>query len=183
MGKRINDRAFFTRSSEEVAKDLIGKLLCHKDIDENGDAFVIKERIKVTEAYRKTDDVTDAVKYEENNSQLLAGGHLYFMDNTSEQRMRLDVVAGVEGEAESVLIRGLDGYEEGPAKTIWAMNLEKGDDIDGMDLLAENTEVWLEDDGVTATLNTPTSRVNLPADSPVKDELLRFSAKSFVFND
>lgn len=34
MGK-IKKREFFTRSAEELAKDLIGKNLCHLTYDEN----------------------------------------------------------------------------------------------------------------------------------------------------
>lgn len=44
--KKITNRSFFTCSAEELAPKLLGKILCHKE----SDGFVIKCRIRVTEA-------------------------------------------------------------------------------------------------------------------------------------
>lgn len=176
MGKRITDRNFFTRPAEELAKDLIGKLICHKCRDERGE-FTIRARIKTTEAYQVTDDVTDANRYGK-NSQLLDGGHLYFCNDWPQERF--DIVAGHSGEAESVLIRDLDAYEKGPNNASWAMDISIEDD--GADLLDENGMIWLEDDGTVAELKAPAKRKGIEK-SKYADALLQFSAKSFTFPD
>lgn len=177
MSKRITDRSFFTRPAEELAKDLIGKLICYRDVDEDDKEFAIKERICVTEAYRVIDDVTDANASGKSKSQLLEGGHLHYFSG------RLDIVAGQAGEAESVLLRGLDGYASQVGTTVIAIGIRKEDEIDGLDLLDEDSMIWLEDDGTVAELKAPAVRENLPGWSKTKDALLRFSAKSFTFPD
>lgn len=174
--KMIRDRSFFTRLAEELAKDLIGKLICYLDVDESGKLFVIKERISVTEAYRAIDDVTDANVSGKSKSQLLEGGHLHYYSG------RLDIVAGQAGEAESVLLRGLDGYASQVGTTVDAIGIRKKDEIDGLDLLDENSKIWLEDDGTVATLKAPAKRKGIEQ-SKYADALLQFSAKSFTFPD
>lgn len=176
MGKRITDRNFFRRPAEELAKDLIGKLICYLDIDESGKPFVIKERICVTEAYRPIDDVTDANVSGKSKSQLLEGGHLHYYSG------RLDIVAGQAGEAASVLLRGLDGYASQVGTTVDAIGIRKEDEIDGLDLLDEKSIIWLEDDGTVAELKAPAVRENIEG-SKYADALLQFSAKSFTFPD
>lgn len=176
MGKRITDRNFFRRPAEELAKDLIGKLICHKCHDERGE-FTIRARIKTTEAYQVIDDVTDANRYGE-NSQLLDGGHLHFYKDYLQERF--DIVAGHSGEAESVLIRALDAYTSGPNCSSWAMDITEDDD--GADLLDENGMIWLEDDGTVAELKAPAKRKGIEQ-SKYADALLQFSAKSFTFPD
>lgn len=175
--KMIRDRSFFTRPAEELAKDLIGKLICYLDIDESGKPFVIKERICVTEAYRPIDDVTDAIRYGKVNSQLLAGGYLYHSSG------RLDIVAGQAGEAASVLLRGLDGYDAQVGRTVDGIGIKPGENVDGLDLLDESGKIWLEDDGTVAELKVPEKREKLPEWSKTRDALLKFSAKSFTFPD
>ncbi len=56
--KRITERDFFTCEAEELAKKLIGKIICHEDFD-GKEKFVIKARITATEAYRKVDSCLD----------------------------------------------------------------------------------------------------------------------------
>lgn len=176
MSKRITDRSFFTRPAEELAKDLIGKLICYRDVNEKGEEFVIKERICVTEAYRAIDDVTDANVSGKSKSQLLEGGHLHYYSG------RLDIVAGQAGEAASVLLRGLDGYASQVGTTVDAIGIRKQDEIDGLDLLDEKSIIWLEDDGTVAELKAPAVRENIEG-SKYADALLQFSAKSFTFPD
>ncbi len=178
MEKRITDRTFFTQPAEELAKALIGKIICHEVGDEN-EKFVIKARIKATEAYRQTDDVTDANREKERTSQILEGGHLHLYTKKGEGRKRLDIVAGNKGIAESVLIRGLDAYTEGPQIVVWAMDID--DSADGMDLLAENATIWLVDDGTIVELQEAKPRKGLAETANTKDELLYFTAKNFKF--
>ena len=169
--KRITDRNFFTRPAEELAKDLIGKVLCHKDED----GFVIKGRIKTTEVYLSDDPVTDANRSSKPTSQFMSGGHIHlFYTSPDSTRNRLDIVANEENIAESVLIAEIDLYD-GPQKALWAMDMNSPD-YDGRDLLTDKW-VYVEDDGVEAVLDEPSQRKGINTSEP-----LRFSAKKFVFN-
>lgn len=172
MSKRITEREFFTKSAEVVAQWLIGKIICHKTVDEKGELFTIKYRISITEAYREIDSFTDNNRETSPTAQILSGGHIHFFSKKGEGRQRLDIVVDDEGKAESVLIRGVDPYEEGPQRVVWALDANK--DCDDIDLLDENSDYWIEDDGATVTLNDPTKRINVKS-----DELLRFSMKGF----
>ena len=107
--KRITDRSFFLKSSEELAQALIGKILCH-EVGEGDEKFVIKVRIKATEAYRSTDKCLDENRSKKPTSQSLSGGHLHY-HNAAEGRKRIDIVAGKEGIPESVLIAETDLYD------------------------------------------------------------------------
>lgn len=161
----------FEIPAEELAPWLIGKILCHKDKD----GFTIRCRIKVTEAYRKIDDVTDANRQSKPTAQFLSGGHIHFYNQKGEGRQRIDIVANIEGIAESVLICAVDPYDEGPQRTVWALDADE--DSDGVYLLdEENSSYWLEDDNAIVTLNEPVPRKNVEDKTP-----LRFSAKSIEY--
>lgn len=171
--KKITDRDFFMCAADELAKKLIGKVLCHQ-IGKGDDKFVIKTRITATEAYLKDDSCLDANRTKNSTSQSLAGGHLHF-HNAAEGRRRIDIVANDEDVTESVLIAGIDMYD-GPQKTLWALDIDDSK-YDGLDLTNPASEIWLEDDGTTVEVNPPTQRKNIPDTTP-----LRFTAKRFTFN-
>ncbi len=170
--KRINEREFFTCEAVELAKKLIGKIICHEDSDEKG-KFVIKARITATEAYRKDDSCLDDNRTQKTTSQSLQGGYLHF-HNAGNGRRRIDIVANEAGISESVLIAGVDMYD-GPSKTLWILDIDDPQ-YDGLDLLSPNSKIWIEDDGTIAELNTATQRKNISDTTP-----LRFTAKSFKF--
>ena len=170
MGE-IRNREFFTCDAAELAKNLVGKVLCHK-VGKGKDAFVIKVRILTTEAYLEKESFTDANRVKESNSQELAGGHIHF-HNAAEGRRRMDIVANEAGITQSVLIAECDMYD-GPQKTLWALDADDKK-YDGLDLVTSD-EIWLEDDGVIVELKEATQRKNI-ADA----SLLRFSARSFTF--
>lgn len=172
--KKITDRTFFTCPAEELAQKLIGKNLCHV-VDENDKKriFVIKGRIRVTEAYPYADKATDGNREKTPTSQALEGGHLYLYIKSGEGRKRLDVVANETGVSEGVLICSVDPYD-GPQNVVWGMDV--GDGADGKDMLDDGAKIWIEDDGTQAELKKPTKRKNIPDDKP-----LRFEAKRFIF--
>lgn len=84
--KRITEHDFFTCEAEEVARKLVGKIICHEDFD-GKEKFVIKALITATEAYRKDDSCLDDNRTQKTTSQSLAGGHLHF-HNAGEGRCR-----------------------------------------------------------------------------------------------
>ena len=170
--KRITERDFFTCEAEELAKKLVGKIICHEDSDEK--KFVIKARITATEAYRKDDSCLDDNRTQKTTSQSLAGGHLHF-HNAGEGRRRIDIVANEVGVSESVLIAGVDMYD-GPSKALWILDIDDPQ-YDGLDLLSPDSKIWIEDDGTIAELNTAMQRKNISDTTP-----LRFTAKIFKFS-
>ena len=165
--KKIIERSFFTRSAEELAKNLLGKVFCHK----MNDGFVIKGRIMVTEAYPKDDPVCDANRAGKNtkNTQLNLGGSIHI--GYSYGYPRVDVVANDEGIGEGVLIRKIDPYDDQISATIDALYINKEDD--GADLL-ESDDFWIEEDNVRIIMNEPKPRVGVKNDT----SLLNFSVKS-----
>lgn len=170
--KRITEREFFTCEAVELAKKLIGKIICHED--SNGkEKFAIKARITATEAYRKDDSCLDDNRTQKTTSQSLVGGHLHF-HNAGNGRRRIDIVANEVGVSESVLIAGVDMYD-GPSKTLWILDIDDPQ-YDGLDLLSPDSKIWVEDDGTIAELNAATQRKNIPDTTP-----LRFTAKGFKF--
>ncbi len=178
MGKRITDREFFERKAEEVAQDLLGKIICRKE----DDGFVIKCRITVTEAYPTNDSVNDNERAKKNGKstvQSLNGGVLYVKKH--RDGYRFDIVAGKEGDSESVLIRGLDAYDEGPMISAYALNINC--DLNGIDLTSVDSIVWIEDDNSTVIPNEPTKRVlGEKANIESVNKLLRYSIKEIKYN-
>lgn len=170
--KRIVERDFFTCDAVELAKKLIGKIICHED-SSGKEKFVIKARITATEAYRKDDSCLDDNRTKKMTSQRLAGGHLHF-HNAVEGRRRIDIVANEAGVSESVLIAGVDMYD-GPSKTLWILDIDDPE-YDGIDLLNPKSKIWIEDDGTIAELNIATQRKNISDKAP-----LRFTVKMFKF--
>lgn len=172
---RFTEKDFekFEVPAEELARWLIGKILCH-EVGEGNDKFTIKCRIKGTEAYRKIDDETDANRQSQPTAQLLSGGHIYFYNKKGEGRQRLDIVANHEGIAESVLICAVDPYNDGPQITVWALNADENSD--GVYLLDTKSPYWLEDDGAIVSVNDPIPRKNIKDKTP-----LRFFCESIEY--
>ena len=170
---RIMDRSFFNCSAEELAKRLLGKVICREDV-EGEDRFIIKTRIKVTEAYLEDDASLDYNRSKKATSQTMEGGHLHYHYNTAPGRRRMDIVAGTIGKAESVLIAEADMYD-GPQKVLWALDIDSKD-FDGLDLLSADSPVWLEDDGTAVISISSSPRKNIEDKRP-----LRFCADGFLF--
>lgn len=169
------DRDFFKCPAEELAQKLIGKNLCHVVDKDNKDEgpFVIKARIRIAEAYPEKDKFTDGNREKNKTSQALEGGHLHLFTKKGNERKRMDVVANKVDVSEGVLICNADPYD-GPRNVVDGLYIPNS--ADGMDMLKDDAEIWIEDDGTQAELKEPTKRKNIPDDKP-----LRFAAKSFLF--
>ena len=172
--KKIQNRDFFTCEAPELAKKLIGKLICHKvGSKQEKNEFIIRTRITETEAYLKDDSCLDYNRQKKETCQILIGGHIHLPQKV-EGRRRMDIVANIKEIPESVLIAKTDGYD-GPQKTLWALDINDHH-LDGLDLTNKDSEVWIEDDGTIAELKEPTTRTNVH-----DSRLLCFSAKTFKF--
>ena len=127
-----------------MAPSLIGKLLCRKMCDENGER-IIKFRITETECYFGEEDTACHAhkgKTERTKTMYRRGGIAYVYLCYGMHSM-LNVVSGPEGYPEAVLIRGVEEYN-GPGRLTKALKIDRS--LNGEDLVLSR-ELWIEDDG------------------------------------
>ncbi|OHW62023.1 putative 3-methyladenine DNA glycosylase [Andreesenia angusta] len=131
---------FYKMRAPEMAKALLGKLLCRRV-----DGKVIKLRITETEAYFGEDDTAchaSRGKTERTKTMYQEGGVAYIYLCYGIHNM-LNIVSGEKDFPEACLIRGVEGYD-GPGKLTKAMKIDRS--LNGADMRTSE-ELWLEDDG------------------------------------
>ena len=192
------DNKFYAKNALELANDLLGKVLVHK-IDGN----ILKGKIVETEAYiaaidkashayngRKTERV--APLYEKAGTT-----YVYFIYG---MHYCFNVVAGKKGEAEGVLIRGLEPIEgldymakirndkkyseltkaqkrnltNGPSKLCKALSINKNNNCES---LIGNNNLYIEDIGYNDFEIVRDKRVGIDYAEEAKDFLWRFYIK------
>jgi len=134
-------RNFYTQSAVTLAPQLLGKILCRQQ-----DGKIFRARITETEAYVGAYDTACHAyrgKTPRNSVMFEQGGRAYVYLCYGIHNL-LNVVTGEAGEADAVLIRGMEAFN-GPGKLTKAMNIDRT--LNGIDL-TESDELWLEDDGV-----------------------------------
>lgn len=192
------DNKFYAKNALELANDLLGKVLVHK-VDGN----ILKGKIVETEAYiaaidkashayngRKTERV--APLYEKAGTT-----YVYFIYG---MHYCFNVVAGKKGEAEGVLIRGLEPIEgldymakirndkkyseltkaqkrnltNGPSKLCKALSINKNNNCES---LIGNNNLYIEDIGYNDFEIVRDKRVGIDYAEEAKDFLWRFYIK------
>lgn len=157
--RKVLPEAFFKRDARTVAKELIGKLLCHGDVC---------LRITETEAY--LGDGSDPASHAHRgptprNAAMFEPGGIAYVYFTYGMHHCFNVVTGPKGRGEAVLIRAgviVGGHEtvrarrprakaardltNGPAKLVQALGL--GPQHNGVCL--RTSELQIFDDGVRA---------------------------------
>lgn len=134
------DETTLSMSAKKLAPYLIGKLLC-RNIDGN----IIKYRITETECYCGEEDTAcHAHKGKTERTKVLyeKGGTSYVYLCYGIHSL-FNVVSGVYGHPEAVLIRGVEGFD-GPGKLTKAMKIDRA--LNGIDMTVSD-ELWIEDDG------------------------------------
>lgn len=199
---RLN-RDFYEKNTILVARDLLGKILVHKD-----GTRIYKAKIVETEAYINAKDegahfnrgLTDRTRIIDE-----AGGHIYIY-NIYGMYQLFNIVTEMKGVHGAVLIRAvepIDGIEfmyenrykkaynnpskkdllnltSGPAKLVMAMNLSKEEHY-GADLV-NDPSLWLEEGSHVAKEDIIRSkRINIDYAEKGKDYLLRFFIKDNKF--
>lgn len=196
-------RDFYTRSTEKVAKELLGKILVYND-GEN----IYRGKIVETEAYTNKDD--DAAHFNKGLTERTRvmdeiGGHLYIYTIYGMYEC-MNIVAEGEGVHGGTLIRGIepiDGIQKmyknrykrdygdpkkrevinltnGPAKLVMSYGITKKD-FYGRDLVTDK-EIWLEEgEKIDEKDIVETTRVNIDYAEKGKDYLLRFYIKDNPF--
>lgn len=182
--KRIRNRDFFTKPAEDLAKDLLGKIICHR-ISEDA---IIRFRITETEAYCKGDSACHSEQYKTGNAvktQKMIGGTIYVhYKNNGYPGSSFDIVANEEGIGEGVIVRGAinvdnpkEIYDSKPRLLGEALKMDYAS-LNQKDLLTSE-EIWLEDDGFDTTGKTKKKkRIGLENSKKInqkdKDRLLNF---------
>ncbi len=170
MYKRLGSK-YLSQPATDLAPELLGKLLCRRT-----KGGILKYRIMETECYySEADTACHASKGKTDRTKVLyeKGGTSYVYLCYGMHSL-FNVVAGVEGHPEAVLIRGVEGYN-GPGKLTKAMEITR--ELNGMDM-ATSEELWLEDDGCKPEYVTA-KRVGIDYATPEYQDILW----RFIVND
>lgn len=192
-------REFYERNTILVARDLLGKILVHRDGEK-----LYRGKIVETEAYINTkDEGAHFNKGLTNRTKVIneSGGHIYIY-NIYGMYQLFNIVTEKEGIYGAVLVRALeplDGiqymYENrykkfmttttckevanltnGPAKLVKAMNLSIENHY-GADLVTDS-RIWLEEGSIIPKKDIMRSkRINIEYAVNGRDYLLRFFIK------
>lgn len=167
----MTDREFFRQDAVTLAKALVGKLLCRR----LPDGSEIKLRITETEAYLGVDDTAcHAHKGKTKRSEMLwhDGGTVYVYLCYGMHSL-MNIISGVEGDPQGVLIRCCEGFD-GPGKLTKALHIDRS--LNGCDILS-NIGLWVEDDGKMVDIISD-KRVGIAyADEKDREALLRFKMR------
>ena len=164
------DHQYFEKTADEVARWLLGKILCRQ----LPDGRVLRFRITETEAYGDIGDHVDSAchanKYKSGNAsitQRMVGGTIYVhYRNNNYPGSSFDIVAGKSGEVQSVLIRGAIDLDTGKKynqirKLGEALYIDY-ETLNRSDLLSSK-DLCLKDDGFNTEgkIDMPKKRIRL----------------------
>jgi len=138
---------FFVRDVLDVAPALLGNML----VRQFEDGRIEKYRITETEAYRGAEDLAcHASKGRTPRTEVMfqEGGTVYVYLIYGMYWM-LNLVAGDEGDASAVLIRGIEGFT-GPGRVGRVLQLDKS--FYGENLI-NSTRIWIEEGSTDSTIH------------------------------
>lgn len=165
------DREFFRQDAEKLAPSLVGKLL----VKRQPDGSIKKLRITETEAYLGIEDTAcHAHKGKTPRSEILwrDGGTVYVYLCYGMHNL-MNIVSGLEGDPQAVLIRCCEGAE-GPGRLTKALGIDRSHN--GADIL-DCPDLWLEDDGKEVDIILDT-RVGIAyAEEKDREALLRYKMR------
>jgi len=134
-----SEKSFYTRDALQVAPDLVGKFL----VRDFGGGKVEKRKITEVEAYKGEEDKASHAHFGRTarNQVMWAEGGVLYVYLVYGMYWLLNIVTGKEGQAEAVLIRGVEGIK-GPGKVGQWLLLDKS--FYAEDLISSR-RIWLED--------------------------------------
>lgn len=186
---KLTSSFFQNKTTQQIAKELLGKILTYQTKD-----GIIKGIINETEAYTQEDEAShtyNGKKTKRNQAMFKKAGHIYIYFTYGMYHC-LNIVTGEENKGEAVLIRSilpLEGIEimkknrnkqetknltNGPAKLCMAYNLNK--DQNGIDILKENSKIYLENSNLKPKNLKQTKRIGI---SKATELELRFVCQEF----
>ena len=164
------EKEFYRKDAVELAQSLLGKVICR-----NWNGEVLRGRITETEAYMCFDSACHAYrgKTKRNAPLFEVGGKAYVYLCYGIHEL-FNIVSGEVGNAQAVLIRGVEGAA-GPGRATKFLKIDRS--LNGIDLV-ESDELWLEDDGFSFNSFEAKTRIGIDyADEIDRNRLWRFVAK------
>ena len=137
---------FFHRDCPEVARDLVGKVLCHRV---NGN--ILRLRITETECYcGEADTACHAHRGRTKRTEVLyASAGTVYVYLCYGIHWLLNIVTGEDGHPEAVLIRACE-TKEGPGKLTKALRITG--ELNRQSIF--DSDLWVEDDGFRCEVTT-----------------------------
>ena len=132
------DKSFYERDVLLVAPDLIGKKLMR--YSEEG---IISYTITEVEAYNGKEDEASHARFgkTQRNAVMFENGGLIYMYFIYGMYWMVNIVTGIPGQPQAILIRGLEGIS-GPGKVTRHLQLDKS--FNGEDL-GISERIWIEE--------------------------------------
>ncbi|MCL2756421.1 MAG: DNA-3-methyladenine glycosylase [Firmicutes bacterium] len=166
---RITNKEFFNVDVLELAKNLLGKILCRKT--KYGE--ILQFRITETEAYGGTNDSASHAhrgKTKRNAPMFEHGGTIYVYLCYGIHKI-LNIASGHAGDPQGVMIRGINEIY-GPGKVTKALEISR--DLSGADITT-SPELWLENDDFQVNNIKEYKRIGIGyATQQDQDKLWRF---------
>nr|WP_263314386.1 DNA-3-methyladenine glycosylase [Mammaliicoccus sp. Marseille-Q6498] len=184
---------FINRSTEEIAKDLLGVRIIHKTDDMLYTGYIVE-----TEAYIGIHDEASHSYNGRNTNSVQSlyreGGTIY--THTMHRQLLINFVTQVEGEPQGILIRAIEpeygipqmeinrnnksGVEltNGPGKLTQAMNIPKS--LDGTKIGAGNLKIDLENRKYPKHIDL-SPRIGVPNKGEWTDKHLRFTVSGHPY--
>ena len=166
--QKIDDVRFFQKPAKELARDLLGMILCYRTPKNEN----FRYRIIETEAYSSEDG---ALCHDYKDGSLRTVGQLVISGGNG-----LLITCSGEDTPDNVLIRGaITGFFSKPYNLLKSFTLGYNSDENRMDtkvsdLLADGSAVWLEKDEYCAPMEPKTTKRILRTKADEADEDLRF---------
>ena len=141
---KIQGDNFFDCSAVELARNLLGKILCVQT-----DAGVIRKMITETEAYGIDDTACHCYKGRTNRTEPMfrKGGTVYVYLCYGIHEI-LNIASGKEDQGQGVMIRGIEGAV-GPGRVTKALGVDRSYNFEQV---TTSSRIWLEE-GIDVTAN------------------------------
>ena len=137
----VLEKDFFHRQVDEVARDLVGKIIVRR----MPDGSLLRERIAETEAYGGEEDLAcHASKGRTKRTELLYGDcGVMYVYLCYGMHWLMNVITGDKEQPQGVLIRAGEKHD-GPAKLTKYLSIDGS--FNGREICGD-PEIWIEDDG------------------------------------
>jgi len=144
MRRRRLELSFYRRDTLEVARDLLGRVLCHR----LEDGTVLRGCLVEVEAYDGPEDRTSHAfpGLTRRNAPMFEAGGIAYVYLIYGMHHCLNIVTGSEGYPAAILLRASEspdgaGSASGPGRLTRAFRVDRS--VDGASLLGP--DLWLED--------------------------------------
>lgn len=143
--KKVIKQNFFLEQTSDVARNLLGMILCRRLEDD----IIFKGKIVETEAYIEDEPSCHAyIGKTKRNAPMFEKGGISYVYFTYGMHYCLNIVTEKENRGAAVLIRAIEPLNtkivntNGPAKLCKALNITK--ELNGINICDNSSDLWLE---------------------------------------